>query len=113
MNKTDTRLSIIRNRTPSRSRLGRCMCFTLGRRQAVRIELGHNLPAQGSSIGVHTAELKIVYLTKMCSLASGPVSLQRTLSIGGSITVHLTSCLTGLDLTKQVKRLFVPLKQSS
>ena len=29
--------------------------------------------------------------------------VQRTLTIGGSITVWLTSCLTGLDLTKQVK----------
>ena len=28
---------------------------------------------------------------------------QRTLTIGGSLTVQLTSCLTGSDLTKQVK----------
>ena len=30
----------------------------------------------------------------------------------GSITVWLTSCLTDLDLTKQVKLLFIPQKQS-
>ena len=33
----------------------------------------------------------------------GRWSNQRILTIGGSITVQLTSCLTGLDLTKQVK----------
>ena len=37
----------------------------------------------------------------------------RTLTIGGSISVRLTSCFTGLDLTKQVKLLFMPHKQSS
>ena len=38
----------------------------------------------------------------------------RTLTIGGSVTVRLTSCLTGLDLTKQVKLLFTLIhKQSS
>ena len=30
--------------------------------------------------------------------------LQRTLTVGRSITVRLTSCLTGLDLTKQLKK---------
>ena len=40
-------------------------------------------------------------------------SNQRTLTIGGSITVWLTSCLTGLDLTKQVKLLLIEHKQSS
>ena len=38
---------------------------------------------------------------------------QRTLTIGGSITVLLTSCLTGLDLTQQVKLLLIKFKQSS
>ena len=32
---------------------------------------------------------------------------------GGSITVQLTSCLTGLDVTKQVNLLFIQLKQSN
>ena len=39
--------------------------------------------------------------------------LQRTLTIGGSITVQMTTCLTGLDLTKQVKLLFIQHKQRS
>ena len=44
-------------------------------------------------------------------LISGPV--QRTLTIVGvSITVWLTSYLTGLDLTKQVKLLLIQHKQS-
>ena len=30
--------------------------------------------------------------------------MQRTLTIGGSITVRLTSCLTALDSTKQVPK---------
>ena len=38
---------------------------------------------------------------------------QRTLTIGESIFVWLTSCLTCLDLTKQVKLLFNRPKQSS
>ena len=40
---------------------------------------------------------------------------QRTLTyiVSGSITVHLTSCLTGLDSTKQVNMLLIQLKQSS
>jgi len=40
-------------------------------------------------------------------------SNQRTLTIGGSITVWLTSCLTGLDLTKQVNKLLNLHKKSS
>ena len=38
---------------------------------------------------------------------------QRTLTIGGCITEWLTSCLTGLDLTKQEKLLIIQHKQSS
>ena len=38
---------------------------------------------------------------------------QRTLTIEGSISVQLTSCLTGLELTKQVKLLLIQHKQSS
>ena len=38
---------------------------------------------------------------------------QRTLTIVESITVRLTSCLTGLDLTKQVKLLFIQHKEIS
>ena len=38
---------------------------------------------------------------------------QITLTIWKSITVQLTSCLTGLDLTKQVKLLFIQHKQGS
>ena len=38
---------------------------------------------------------------------------QRTLTMGGSITVWPTSCLTGLDLTKQVNLLLIQHKQSS
>ena len=38
---------------------------------------------------------------------------QRTLTIGENIFVRLTSCLTCLDLTKQVKLLFNRPKQSS
>ena len=38
---------------------------------------------------------------------------QRTLTIGGSITVWLNSFLTGLDLTQQVKLLFIQHKQNS
>ena len=38
--------------------------------------------------------------------------VQRTLTIGGSITVSLTSCLTGLDLTIQVNLLFIQHKES-
>ena len=38
---------------------------------------------------------------------------QRTLTIWGSITVQLTSCLTGLDSTKQVKLMLIKHKQSS
>ena len=37
--------------------------------------------------------------------------VQRTLTLWGNITVRLTSCLTGLDLTKQVKVLFIQHKQ--
>ena len=37
----------------------------------------------------------------------------RTLTKGGSFTVQLYSCLTGLYLTKQVKLLFIQHKQSS
>ena len=40
-------------------------------------------------------------------------SIHRILTIGGSITVQLTSCLTGLDLTNQAKMLFIQQKQSS
>ena len=36
-----------------------------------------------------------------------------TTFVWGSITILLTSCLTGLDLTKQVNRLFIEHKQSS
>ena len=38
---------------------------------------------------------------------------QRTLVLGGSITVWLTSGLSGLDLTKKVKLMFIKHKQSS
>ena len=38
---------------------------------------------------------------------------QRALRIGRSITVWLTSCLTGFDLTKQVKLMLMQHKQSS
>ena len=38
---------------------------------------------------------------------------QRTLTIGGSITVRTTSCLTGLDLTRQVKLFFIQHEQSA
>ena len=38
---------------------------------------------------------------------------QGIITIVGSITVQLNSCLTGLDLTKQVKLLFIQPKQSS
>ena len=38
---------------------------------------------------------------------------QRTPTIGWSIAVQLTSCLTGLDLTEQVKLFFIQHKQSS
>ena len=37
--------------------------------------------------------------------------IQRTLAIGGSITVQLTSSLTGLDLRKQVKLMLIQHKQ--
>ena len=37
---------------------------------------------------------------------------QRTLNIGGSITERLTSCLTGLALTNEVKHLFISQKQT-
>ena len=37
---------------------------------------------------------------------------QKALTIGRSITVRLTYCLTGLDLTEQVKLLFIQHKQS-
>ena len=37
---------------------------------------------------------------------------QRTLNIGGSITVWLTFCLTGLDLTKPVKQLLIQHRKS-
>ena len=36
---------------------------------------------------------------------------QRTLTIGGCITVRLTSCLTGLNSTNQVKLLLIQHKQ--
>ena len=42
-----------------------------------------------------------------------PLINQRTLTIGGSITVRLTSCLTGVDWTKQVKVMLIQHKQSS
>ena len=35
------------------------------------------------------------------------------LTIGGSITEHLASCLIGLDLTKQVKLLQIQQRQSA
>ena len=38
---------------------------------------------------------------------------QRTLTIGGSITVWLTSYLTGVESTKQVKLILIQQKQSS
>ena len=38
---------------------------------------------------------------------------QRTLAIVGSITLPLTSCLTGLDLTQQVNMLLIQHNQSS
>ena len=38
---------------------------------------------------------------------------QRTLIIGGSISVWLTSCLTDLDSTKQANQLLIRHKQSS
>ena len=44
---------------------------------------------------------------------SNHFSKQRTLTIAGSITVQLTSCLTGLDSTKQVKLMVNQQKQSS
>ena len=41
------------------------------------------------------------------------VFTQRTLTIGGSIIVRLTSCLSSSDLTKQLNVLFIQHKQSS
>ena len=38
---------------------------------------------------------------------------QRTLTIGGSINVQLTSCLTGLDLTKQGMLMLIQQKQAA
>ena len=43
----------------------------------------------------------------------GRWSSQRILTIGGSITVQLTSCLTGLDLTKQVKLELIQFKPNT
>ena len=40
-------------------------------------------------------------------MCEGKNIIQRTLTIGGSITVQLTSYLSGLDLTKQVKLVFI------
>ena len=42
-----------------------------------------------------------------------PQHIQRTLTIGGSISVQLTSCLTGLDSTKKVNLLPIQHEQSS
>ena len=41
------------------------------------------------------------------------LSLQRTLTIGESITVRLTSCLTGLDFIKEIKLWLIESKLSS
>ena len=38
---------------------------------------------------------------------------QRTLTIGGSITVWQTSCLTGLNSTKQVKPMLIQRKNKA
>ena len=38
---------------------------------------------------------------------------QRIVTIGGSITVWLTSCLTGLDLNKQVKLFFIQISKAA
>ena len=40
-------------------------------------------------------------------------SHQRTLTIGGNITVQLTYCLTSLDLTKHVELLLIQHKKIS
>ena len=49
------------------------------------------------------------------SLCETTISMHRILTyfVRGSITVQLTSCLTGLDLTKQVNLLFIHHEQSS
>ena len=39
--------------------------------------------------------------------------VQRTLTMRGSITVRLNSCLTRLELTKQVKLLFIQQKKAA
>ena len=70
--------------------------------------------------------LSVINLTirKISYLASGPAvftfpltiwSWKRTLTYfrRGSITVQLTSCLTGLDLTKPVNLLLIQLWKSS
>ena len=49
----------------------------------------------------------------MTQLYSIKCSSKRTLTIRESINLHLTSCLAGLDLTKQVKMLFLQHKQRS
>ena len=53
----------------------------------------------------------LVEKTKVGSVKFGNKA-QRTLTyfVRGSITVQLTSCLTGLDLTKQVKLLSIQLE---
>ena len=38
---------------------------------------------------------------------------KKTITLGGKITVWLTSCFTGLDLTKQVKLLLIQHKKAS
>ena len=51
-------------------------------------------------------------IERTCSPNLATTTAQRTLTIGESITVWLT-CLTGLDLTKHIKLLFIQQKQSS
>ena len=44
---------------------------------------------------------------KIGKFVLGTLLDQRTLTIRESITVRMSSCLTGLDMTKQVKLLFI------
>ena len=74
------------------------------------IEINNDIPLQQRAPGSHLRNGSMTVNKNNSILATAlPPNRhsQRTLTIRRTITVQLNSCLTGLDLTKEVKKLFI------
>ena len=86
-----------------------------------RAQMIYQMSQAGHFFVIYIVIISYCIIAKMCSrnlifgsrLTQRRYCLQqRTLTIGGNIIVRLTSCLTGLDLTKEVKLMLIKHKQS-